>query len=493
MKKKTETQPSSKLFDSVAWGLPLDEVKLLGTRLVEFWERFADCFATATRDTSEYALDVLSGLLRMTTERNFNNLARTAGVNQQNIQHFMSHSTWEAQDVLREIRSEISDLPRFQNRSVLILDESAEEKASARTAGAGRQYNGRLGKVEMSQVGVFLAYANDGLWTWVDGELFIPEAWFKRERSKERKRLAIPPDRRFQTKVELGWQMISRVGQEGLPFDLVCGDTLYGRSNWLRRQVGEAGLEYCFDVPVDTLVYLTEPVIGVPEQAANKGRRAKLPRVTSDEKPLEVRSLAASPETQWTRIEVRNTERGKLNDEFSVRRVWTYEPGQNSARAEWLVLRRDVADKLYYALSNAPADATAEHLAWSKCQRVFIECANRDAKTELGWDELRAQRYPAWEHQLALTCLAQWFVTETRLDWQTRFKRNADLGKALGIPAEELPPLSLANVRELLRAVMPLPQLTPERATDLVIEHLLNRTSSRRSRLKTSGYKHSLP
>lgn len=67
----------------------------------------------------------------------------------------------------------------------------------------------------MSQVGVFLAYANDGLWTWVDGELFIPEAWFKREGSKDRKGLAIPPDRRFQTKIELGWQMIERVGQEG--------------------------------------------------------------------------------------------------------------------------------------------------------------------------------------------------------------------------------------------------------------------------------------
>ncbi|HEX8999422.1 MAG TPA: hypothetical protein VGB07_05950 [Blastocatellia bacterium] len=53
MKKKTETQTSSKLFDPIAWGLPLGEVKLLGTRLVVFWERFADCFTTATRDTSE--------------------------------------------------------------------------------------------------------------------------------------------------------------------------------------------------------------------------------------------------------------------------------------------------------------------------------------------------------------------------------------------------------------------------------------------------------
>lgn len=493
MNKKTRTKAAQPVWEPVAWGLPLAEIRLLGTRLYEFWERFAECFTTTTRDTSEYALDVLSGLLRMETERNFTNVARTAGAAPQNIQHFMSHSPWEAQEVLREIRSEIAALPRCQTRSVLSLDESADEKAAARTAGAGRQYNGRLGKIEMSQVGVFLAYANDGWWTWVDGELFIPEAWFKRERAKERKRLAIPPDRRFQTKIELGWQMIERVHAEGLPFEWLCGDTFYGRSGWLRRQADAAGLRYCFDVPVDTQVYLTEPVIAVPEKAAGQGRRAVLPRVVSTAKPREARAVAALPETRWERLEVRNTERGKLHDEFSARRVWTLEPGQTTARVEWLVLRRDAAGKVYYALSNAPADTALADLAWAKCQRVFIECANRDAKTDLGWDELRAQRYPAWEHQLALTILAQWFVAETRLDWQTRHPRAATLGAALGVPTAALPPLSVANVRELLRAVLPLPQLTAERATDLVIEHLLNRTASRKSRLNRAGYKHSLP
>lgn len=493
MNKKTETKVAQNVLDPVAWGLPLAEIKLLGVRLHTFWERFADCFTTATRDTSEYALDVLSGLLRMESERNFTNVARTAGESSQNVQHFMSHSPWETQEVLREIRSEIAALPRCQTRSVLILDESADEKASARTAGAGRQYNGRLGKIEMSQVGTFLAYANEGWWTWVDGELFIPEAWFKREHAKERKRVAIPPDRRFQTKIELGWLMIERVHAEGLPFELLCGDTFYGRSGWLRRQSDEAGLTYCFDVPVNTLVYLSEPVLAVPEKAVNKGRRAVLPRVVSTEKPREARVVAALKDTVWERLEVRNTERGKLHDEFSARRVWTLEPGQTTARAEWLVLRRDAAGKVYYALSNAPAETALAELAWAKCQRVFIECANRDAKTELGWDELRAQRYPAWEHQLALTILAQWFIAETRLDWQTRYPRAATLGTALGVPTPELPPLSVANVRELLRAVLPLPQLTAERATGLVIEHLLNRTASRKSRLNTAGYKHSIP
>lgn len=486
----TEKKCKSKLLDPSAWGLPSAEVEMLSTSLVEFWERFASCFETQTRDTSDYALDILSGLLRMTIERNFTNLARTAGQAPQNIQHFMSNSPWEGPEVLGEIRAEVSQVERFQSGSVLILDESADEKASAKTAGAGRQYNGRIGKIEMSQVGTFLAYSNDGLWTWIDGELFLPEACFERKRAKERRRLGIPPDRKFATKIELGWQMIERVANEGVPFELVACDTLYGRSAWLRRKMNGAGLIYMADVPVSTLVYLREPVVAVPAKLGGQVRRATKPRVVSEDKPLEARAVAGLEETKWTRIEVRPTERGCLRDEFSARRVWTVEKGFEPV-AEWLVMRRDEHGQIHYALSNADAETSLERLAWGKCQRVFIEVANREAKTEVGWDELRAQKYLAWEHQLALTCLATWFIAETKMDWQARHPRDPQLAKELGVEVEELPALSMANVRELLRAVMPLPQLTVKRATDLVIEHLLNRSRSRKSRLRTSDYKHS--
>jgi hypothetical protein len=49
---------------------------------------------------------------------------------------------------------------------------------------------------------------------------------------------------------------------------------------------------------------------------------------------------------------------------------------------------------------------------------------------------------------------------------------------------DALPALSMANVRELLRAAMPLPQLSTEEDIALVLKHLDNRTRSRRSRLK---------
>jgi hypothetical protein len=62
---------------------------------------------------------------------------------------------------------------------------------------------------------------------------------------------------------------------------------------------------------------------------------------------------------------------------------------------------------------QCPADKPLKHLAEWKYQRYFIERSNQEAKSELGWDELQAQKYLAWEHHLALTVLASWFVAQT--------------------------------------------------------------------------------
>lgn len=463
----------------------------MGERLYQHWERFPDCFTTQTRDTSHYALDDLSGLLRMKTERHFTGIARTRGHAPQNIQHVMTHSPGSAQEVLEQVREEVAATVAFARGGVLVLDESADEKASERTVGAGRQYNGRLGKVEMSQVGTFLAYVNDGLWCGLDGELFLPEAWFAPRMAKERARLGVPPERRFATQIEWGWPMIARAQAEGVPFEWVTGDTLYGRSSGLGGQLDAAKRRYVLAVPCDLQVYLMRPGVGVPEPRAEKrGRRPTRPRVLSGEKPVEVRTVAASPQTVWTRVRVRATERGELNDEFSARRVWTVnDDGQ--VREEWLLLRRTSDGRVQYALSNAGAETPLESLAWAKGQRVLIECSNREAKSEAGWDELQATKYLAWEHHLALTILATWFIAQTKLAWHEKYPRDPELAEQCQTTG--LPALSMGNLRELLRVVMPLPQLTPEYAMQLVVEHLVNRTRARKSRMKALDHRHLPP
>ncbi len=93
-----------------------------------------------------------------------------------------------------------------------------------------------------------------------------------------------------------------------------------------------------------------------------------------------------------------------------------------------------------------------------------------------------ARKYRAWLHHTALDALALWFAAETKLDWAHLQPRDPELKRDFEIAF--LPALSLANIRELLKAVLPLQQLSPQQARRLVIKHLVNRSRSTRSRWK---------
>jgi SRSO17 transposase len=466
------------------WGLPIEAITSLGDRLKDCQARYQGCFKTKTRDSAEHAWTYLRGLLEMKTGRNFANIARRVTDPEedgQNLQQFMSDSPWEAQAVIEKVQEEIASTAGLQQGGVLLLDESADEKAGPKSAGAGYQHNGRLGKIEMSQVGVFLAFYKEVVWTWVDGELFLPEDWFTPEMANERKRVGVPEGREFATKIQLGWQMIQRVKAHGLPFEAVACDDLYGRSQWFRHQMDQADILYMAEVPEDTQIYLDKPNFGIPPHARGQaGRFHTRPKVMSDDKPVEVRQLITSPDTHFQRFPVRNTERGELDDRFAMRRIWTIR--DDELAEEWLVIRHENDQRYSYALSNAPADTTPERLAWFKCVRHFVERSNQDAKSEIGWDELQAQKFQAWEHHLAMTIMATWFIAQTKYEWAQTYARDPKLAGELELKA--LPALSVANVRELLQATMPLPQLSPDQATHLVIKHLVNRSRSSRSRHK---------
>jgi len=379
---------------------------------------------------------------------------------------------------MQSIRRSIAFRGEFQEESVLILDESAEEKAGKHSAGAGRQHNGRLGKVDMSQVGVFLSLVNGGYHTWVDGELYLPADWFEEENRSRRQKAGIPKERRFQTKLQLGLKMIKRVQAEELPFVAVDFDNLYGRSGWLRDDLERSDIEYYADTPANTRVYLSQPVIIWPE--TKSGKKLKHFEVSSPRHTQQVKDLKKHPETVWQSLTLRPNERGFLKADFARQRVWTVRD-DGTVREEWLLIRQD-KERSTYSFSNAPTDTPLVTMATRKSQRYFVERSNQDAKSELGWDEFQAIKYRAWEHHLALTIAASWFIAETRLDWAEEHVDNPELLAQYEI--DVLPTLSMSNVRELLRATLPLPQLSLEEATSLVAQHLDNRTRSRKSRLR---------
>jgi SRSO17 transposase len=372
--------------------------------------------------------------------------------------------------------------------SYLVLDESADEKAGTKSAGVSRQYNGHLGKVDLCQVAVLLGYVNwqSGpwtSWTWLDGELFLPEEWFSPEFAQKRKKLGIPESLAFKTKLDLGLEMIRRVKKRGVPFEGVACDELYGRDAKFRADLDQEQVIYAAFVPLNLHVYLHQPRIGIPERApGKKGKPYTRERVLNGEPSIPVSAMASDPKTKWQVIRVRQNERGVLEDRFTAQRVWTWQAGQNSPRQEWLIIRIDQSNEYTYALSHAPASASLDQLACLICSRYFVERSIQDAKDECGWDEFQAQKYNAWSHHLALTACALWFIAKEKLKWGAECERDPELIHQLDV--QVLPALSTANVRALLKAVLPLPELSVEEARRQIVDHLVNRSRSKASRLR---------
>lgn len=460
----------------------MEAVADLGKRLDRFWRYYGQKARTKTRDTRAYGLSYLKGLLRMKSSRNMAEIAREGDVSEQNMRHFISNSPWSGTEMIEQVQQAVRERPEMAG-GVLIVDESADVKYGKNSAGAARQHNGRLGKVEQSQVGVYLSYVKDEVWTLLDGALFLPEKWFSKSYIARRAKAEIPPERSdFQTKIELGWQMIERVQAADLPFVAVAFDSLYGRSFWLREQCDAAGIEYYADIPANQLLYLDPPVLEF--ERSKRGKVSKKFQVVG-QVALQAAALAQWTATEWQTLTLRSTERGFLSDDFARYPIWTVST-QGIVRSETLLMKRETS-KIRYSLTNAPDNTPLLTLAQRKCQRYFVERTLQDAKSELGMDEFQAIKYRAWQHHLALTILASWFIAETRLDWQDEHPRDPSL--AQDYDTDVLPALSMANVRDMLSATLPLRQLSPLEATHLVVKHLDNRTRSRRSRLK----KHSGP
>lgn len=432
----------------------------------------------------------MRGQMTMESDRNFAGIAASMeDADGQAMQHFMSESPWSGSGVLERIREEVRQTAELQQGSLLILDESADEKAGGQSVGSSRQYNGRMGKVDQCQVAVVLGYANWKvqpwpLWAMVDVEIFLPKEWFSATFAPLRRQVGIPEARQvFESKLELGLKMIRRAEAEQLPFEAVLCDDLYGRSHEFRAALDGDGVLYMADVPSHLRVYLEQPTIGIPEPKAGKrGPQPQRPQVLNGIGSHSVQQVGQLSDTHWQRLRIRTNERGVLEDQFAARRVWTWDTAQAQTRQEWLVMRIERHGDHSYAFSNAPQDASLQCLAEWRCGRYFVERVIQDAKDEQGWDEFQAQKYLAWEHHAALTACALWFIATTKLSWAKECQRDPELLQQLQV--QVLPALSTANVREMLRSVMPLPQLSLEEAQAQVVKHLVNRSRSTASRLR---------
>lgn len=452
----------------------------MGEKLKSTFDRYRPLLRTKTQDCSDHGFTMLQGYLFLDVDRNFENISqkiRGQDIDGQDLQQFMSDSNWQAAEVFQKVRQDIVGNLGLSG-GVLNFDESGDECSGKHKAGAARQYLGREGKVDMGQVGVLSSYSKDGVWLLTDGELYLPAAWFSANgplwdteegRGKAYKKLGIPADRAFKTKVELAMEQFDRALADGLAFEAVGGDSFYGRSTGFRRHVGSKNCLYLFCVPTDTAVWLHDPM-----GEDGEGQQYLMQKVS------EVAEAAT-----WETIDVRPCERGVLRYEHAFVHVWTKDCGAAATfTKEVLVARRENDGSTSYALSNGLGEQHHTLALW-RAERYFVERTIQDCKSELGWDDLQARKYRAYMHTLALCAIALVFMADVKTQQRTQYETDDEVKKSIDIP--RLPDLSLANVKELMRAVFPLPQLSKEQAIQKVAQTLWKRAKSTESKHRKRG------
>ena len=476
------------------WGLSIELIEELGTELQTFYDHFTALFTTKTRDVSHHGFTGLKGSLLMDGKRTYTEVSRKIVDpldDGQNYQHFMSDSPWSSQPIFDAIQGQI--VGRFASTAgMLNVDESGDACSSTSKAGAQKQYLGRLGKIDVGQVGVISSWYGEGVWALTDAELFLPESWFAPDKRAEWDRLHIPEDREFCRKLDLAQQQIDRAIANQLPFEVVGADSFYGRDGAFRDHIAAQQRWYMVSVPCHLTVFLEEPQIGIPAKPpGQRGPTPKHEQVLSPTAPVQVRELRKR--LRFEPLDVRDCERGRLIYEHAFREVWTLREdarqdtqGRSStglrAVKELLVIRKESTGKYSYSLSNAPITTDKQTLGQWKANRHFVERTIQDTKTEAGWDDLHSGKYRAYLHTLAIDALALWFVAQTKVKLRAGFAETQSIRQHLGL--YRLPDLSFANVRELLRQVFPLKTLTKAQAVELVSRHLVNRAKSTKSRLK---------
>jgi len=116
----------------------------------------------------------------------------------------------------------------------LIIDETGFLKKGTRSAGVARQYSGTAGRIENSQIGVFLTYSTAAGRTFLDRGVYLPKGW-----TEDRERCAhagIGEDVGFATKPELAMMMLQRATtmgcrRSGRPRTRSTGSTLNSAPN----------------------------------------------------------------------------------------------------------------------------------------------------------------------------------------------------------------------------------------------------------------------
>ncbi|SCF15499.1 SRSO17 transposase [Micromonospora marina] len=324
--------------------------------------RIAGRFARV--EPRQRAGQLVLGLLSDLPRKNCWTIAERAGeANPHGMQHLLCRASWNADAVRDDVREYVVEHLHDQE-AVLVVDETGDVKKGTHTVGVQRQYTGTAGRIENSQVAVYLVYAGARGHAAVDRELYVPRSWIC---DPDRCRAAgLGDDVVFATKPELARTMIERFLDAGHHVGWVAGDEVYGGNPKLRTSLEERGLGYVLAVACSA-------------------------EVTTKAGKFRADTLAARvPKRAWQKLSAGAGAKGNRFYDWAVIDLTEPSPGHRQ-----LLIRRNrrTGELAYYrchSISRVPL-ATLVRVAGSRWR---VEETFQTEKGLAGLDEHQLRRYP---------------------------------------------------------------------------------------------------
>jgi SRSO17 transposase len=299
------------------------------------------------------------------------------------LQHLLARASWDADDVRDDLRDYV--VGAFGDAgAILVVDETGDVKKGTQTVGVQRQYSGTAGRIENSQVAVYLTYAAPRGHALIDRALYLPRSW-----ADDRERCAdagIPDDKRgFATKPALAVTLIDRAVAAAVPAAWVAGDEVYGADPRLRAAIRGHRLGYVLAV------------------AANR-------RVPTHAGPIRVDALPALiPTHAW--------QKHSAGDGAHGPRVYSWawfhllaEDDSDTGAHHLLIRRNDTTGEHAYLRCYSPRAVPLRTLVAVAGQRWRIEESFQAAKGLVGLDQHQVRRWRSWHRWTTLAMLAHAFL-----------------------------------------------------------------------------------
>jgi SRSO17 transposase len=331
-----------------------------------------------------HAGELMAGMVSGLDRKNCWTIAEHRGdVTPDGLQHLLSRAKWDADGVRDDVREYVIDAFGDPG-AVLVVDETGDVKKGVHSVGVQRQYSGTAGRIENSQVAVFLTYAAPRGHALIDRALYLPRSWA--EDPQRCTDAGIPVNKRcFATKPALATALIARAVTAQVPAAWVAGDEVYGADPRLRATVRGHGLGYVLAV------------------SANR-------RVPTHAGAIRVDRLPAQlPKRAWQKLSAGTGAHGQRYYSWG----WIELLAEDDADTGWhylLIRRNDRTGEHAYLRCYSPRPVTLHALVTVAGQRWRIEESFQAAKGLIGLDQHQVRRWTSWHRWTTLAMLAHAFL-----------------------------------------------------------------------------------